>query len=319
MPRKKKAAQPADSQESRTVTIYAEILQPTDSAVLIRCGESELWLPLSQIPDFNAERGDTNVEIAIPEWLAEEKGLSEGDGAPLESTPVRDCSSCGNLPLEWEAKMDKGKLTLLCPVCGERTPYGFDCALCATTLPATPAPCLECTRNPDLSEDLSIGLSDRWERRRRTFGDKVTWHREEHILIAQPLTEQEKIEYGQEMADALDQIEKYEAELDGQRKLYKRLIEQQEKIAKDAAKLYREGKEEREIFCDCLKDWNTFEMVWVEAEPPYAEVQRRPMTPEEKQPSLLDYDHKPESAEVAKAADAAKALEREPAECLEVQ
>ena len=45
MPRKKKAAQPADSQESRTVTIYAEILQPTDSAVLIRCGESELWLP----------------------------------------------------------------------------------------------------------------------------------------------------------------------------------------------------------------------------------------------------------------------------------
>ena len=43
------------------------------------------------------------------------------------------------------------------------------------------------------------------------------------------------------------------------------------------------------------------------------------MTPEEKQPSLLDYDHKPESAEVAKAADAAKALEREPAECLEVQ
>ena len=88
MPRKKKAAQPADSQESRTVTIYAEILQPTDSAVLIRCGESELWLPLSQIPDFNAERGDTNVEIAIPEWLAEEKGLSEGDGAPLESTPV---------------------------------------------------------------------------------------------------------------------------------------------------------------------------------------------------------------------------------------
>lgn len=162
MPRKKKAAQPADSQESRTVAIYAEILQTTDSAVLIRCGESELWLPLSQIPDFNAERGDTNVEITIPEWLAEEKGLSEGDGAPLESPPERDCSTCGNLPLEWEAKMDKGKLTLLCPVCGERTPYGFDCALCATTLPATPAPCLECTRNPDLSEGLSIGLSDRW-------------------------------------------------------------------------------------------------------------------------------------------------------------
>lgn len=319
MPRKKKSEQPHAAQGQRTVTIYAEILQITDSAVLIRCDDNELWLPLSQMPDFAAERGDTDVALTIPEWLAEEKGLDEGDGALSPTEPVRDCSTCGNLPLEWEARMEYGRLTLLCPICHERTPYGLDCALCATTLPATPAPCIECTRNPGLSEDLSIGLSDRWERRKRTFGDKITWHREEHILIAQPLTEREKLDYGQEMADALAKIEEYEAELDGQRKYYKRLIEQQEKIAKDAATLYRDGKEEREIFCDCLKDWNTFEMVWTEAEPPYAEVQRRPMTPEEKRPSLLDYDHKPESSEVAKAANAAKDLEWEPAECLEAQ
>lgn len=317
MPRK--SEQPNAAQEQRTVTIYAEILQITDSAVLIRCKDNELWLPLSQMPDFAAERGDTDVALTIPEWLAEEKGLDEGDGAPAPTEPVRDCSTCGNLPLEWEAEMKDGRLILLCPVCHERTPYGLGCVLCAATLPATPAPCIECTRNPGLSEDLSIGLSDRWERRKRTFGDKITWHREEHVLIALPLTEREKLDYGQEMADALAKIEEYEAELDGQRKYYKRLIEQQEKIAKDAATLYRDGKEEREIFCDCLKDWNTFEMVWTEAAPPYAEVQRRPMTPEEKQPSLLDYDHKPESPEVAKAADAAKNLEREPAECLEVQ
>lgn len=319
MPRKKKSEQPHAAREQRTVTIYAEILQITDSAVLIRCEDNIVWLPLSQMPDFAAERGDTDVALTIPEWLAEEKGLDEGDGALSPTEPVRDCSTCGNLPLEWEARMEYGRLTLLCPICHERTPYGLDCALCATTLPATPAPCIECTRNPGLSEDLSIGLSDRWERRKRTFGDKITWHREEHILIAQPLTEREKLDYGQEMADALAKIEEYEAELDGQRKYYKRLIEQQEKIAKDAATLYRDGKEEREIFCDCLKDWNTFEMVWTEAEPPYAEVQRRPMTPEEKRPSLLDYDHKPESSEVAKAADAAKDLEWEPAECLEAQ
>ena len=145
MPRKKKAAQPADSQESRSVTIYAEILRPTDSAVLIRCGGSELPLPLA---DTGLQCGwGYQCRIAIPGMAGGRKGTSEGDGAPLESTPVRDCSTCGNLPLEWEAKMDKGKLTLFCPVCGERTPYGFDCALCATTLPATPAPCLECTRN----------------------------------------------------------------------------------------------------------------------------------------------------------------------------
>lgn len=306
-------------QEQRTVIIYGEILQITDSAVLIQCEGNEVWLPLSQVPDFAAEQGDINVPLTIPEWLAEEKGLDDGDGVPAQTEPVRDCSTCGNLPLEWETRTEDGRQTLLCPACHERTPYGFDCALCATELPANPDPCLECIHNPGLSEDLSIGLSDRWERRKRTFGDKITWHREEHVLIAQPLTEQEKLDYGQEMADALAKIEEYEVELDAQRKHYKRLIEQQEKIAKDAATLYRDGKEEREIFCDCLKDWNTFEMVWVEAEPPYTEVQRRPMTPEEKQPSLLDYDHKPESSEAAKTTDAAKVLEQEPTEGLKVQ
>ena len=61
------------------ITVHADILQVTDAAVLIVCGGEEIWLPLSQIY-FDGERGDTNVSVSLPEWLADEKGLSEGDG-----------------------------------------------------------------------------------------------------------------------------------------------------------------------------------------------------------------------------------------------
>ena len=57
---------------------HADILQVTDAAVLVNCDDREIWLPLSQI-DFSGERGDTNTPISLPEWLAAEKGLSDGD------------------------------------------------------------------------------------------------------------------------------------------------------------------------------------------------------------------------------------------------
>ena len=59
------------------ITIHADILQVTDAAVLIACEGEEVWLPLSQI-DFDGERGDMNVSISLPKWLADEKGLSDG-------------------------------------------------------------------------------------------------------------------------------------------------------------------------------------------------------------------------------------------------
>ena len=83
------------------ITVHADILQVTDAAVLIACGGGEIWLPLSQIY-FDGERGDTNVSVSLPEWLADEKGLSEGDGmkrgvvttlSPTQNV-YRSCQKC---------------------------------------------------------------------------------------------------------------------------------------------------------------------------------------------------------------------------------
>ena len=52
----------------------------------------------------------------------------------------------------------------------------------------------------------------------RPIGPNMTYVREETITVSEPLTDAERLEYGQEMADALAKIEEYEAALDAERK-----------------------------------------------------------------------------------------------------
>jgi len=63
----------SNQMETHDVTLLHE----TDSAILVEndCGE-EIWLPKSQI-DFNDEGAEAGalIEIDVPRWLAEEKGL----------------------------------------------------------------------------------------------------------------------------------------------------------------------------------------------------------------------------------------------------
>lgn len=49
----------------------------TDKAFLCLIGDEEMWLPKSQIEDVDDyAEGDTDVELAISEWIANEKGLA---------------------------------------------------------------------------------------------------------------------------------------------------------------------------------------------------------------------------------------------------
>lgn len=52
------------------------IAKETEKAFLCVIEGEEVWLPKSQIPDADDYmEGDEDIEIAITEWLAGEKGL----------------------------------------------------------------------------------------------------------------------------------------------------------------------------------------------------------------------------------------------------
>lgn len=56
----------------------AYCIRETDKALLVQTEGEELWIPKSQIHDdsevFDAEDNNEGL-LAIPEWLAEEKGI----------------------------------------------------------------------------------------------------------------------------------------------------------------------------------------------------------------------------------------------------
>lgn len=203
----------------KMITVYAEILQETELAILVRCDEDAdgVWLPKSQIK-YSGERGDTGVEIEIPELMADEKGFFDGMGRP-------------------EVKVS----------------------------PAPEAP------------------ADK-----RSFGDNVKWLKKEKITVSQPLSDSEKARYAEEMSALDKEIKALKDERAEVSNHLKNQIDVKEKERLELSSRVMSG-EVRTITCDCLKDYNTGEMVWTDAFPPYAEVQRRKMTKEEMQHSLLEY------------------------------
>jgi hypothetical protein len=61
-----------------TVTLMLDILRETEAAFLVSDGDREVWLPKSQIGNADELEGVNcmeDIEVIVPEWLAEEKGL----------------------------------------------------------------------------------------------------------------------------------------------------------------------------------------------------------------------------------------------------
>ena len=268
MARKKAKALPP-----KTITVYAEILQETELAILVRCDEEAdgVWLPKSQIK-YSGERGDCGVEIEIPELLADEKGFFDGMGKPEPAAVSAE-----------SAGTEKG-----CETCKYSNAEGF-----ATD---DSVACTNCLEFPDFSgwepkNDAPADEAPEDSPARRNFGDNVKWLREERITVSAPLSEAEKARYADEMAALDGEIEALKDERAEVSNRLKKQIDAKEEERLALSRAVNDG-ETREILCDCLKDYNTGEMVWTDAFPPYAEVLRRKMTEEEKQPTLLEYQEK---------------------------
>jgi hypothetical protein len=240
MARKKAKALPP-----KMIAVYAEILQETEDAILVRCDEDAdgAWLPKSQIK-YDGERGDTGVEIEIPEFMAEEKGFCDGMGLGKAQPPAS-----APAPEQEPPAAESG-----------------------------PEPLPEPEPEPAFTK--------------RAFGDNVKWLKEESITISVPLSESEKARYAEEMAALDKEIEELEDERSEVSSRLKKQIDAKEQERREMSAHVNDG-EQRIISCDCLKDYNSGEMVWTEAYPPYDEVQRRKMTKEEQQPTLLEFEGKP--------------------------
>lgn len=280
MARKKAQALP-----QKTITVYAEILQETEKAILVRCDDEAdgAWLPKSQI-QYDGERGDTNVEIHIPELLADEKGFFDRQGyippAPVVAADPaeieRECATC---------KYGDGDAATDCAQCRDCDEDTF--SSWETTQEAA---------SPENAEsDTEPGAST-------VPGDRH-WLKQETITVTQQLTQKEKAEYAEEMAQLDNEIEELEDERDSVMKSLKKQIDAKEDERRKLSKVVRCGSEEREIYCDKLADYNTCEMVWSDAHPPHDEVKRQKMTSEERQ-LPLEKKVKPDHAAVdAEAVD----------------
>ena len=63
------------------VAVSVEYLRQTELAIQVKDGDKKVWIPKSQVAeeldwdefDFGLER--VFIDIEIPEWLAEEKGM----------------------------------------------------------------------------------------------------------------------------------------------------------------------------------------------------------------------------------------------------
>ena len=124
----------------------------------------------------------------------------------------------------------------------------------------------------------------------KTPYQNLTWHSREVILHSYPLTDEDRLKLGQEMADARALIVRREAEFSSVKQAFKDEIAGYASQLGKAAAIYKSGFGEAvEVECDIYQDFENSEIVYVDAGL-QEELKRRPMTEKEKYPSLFSLD-----------------------------
>ena len=146
------------------------------------------------------------------------------------------------------------------------------------------------------AEDIDVGdtiacdiLREAWEDTGLTPDDAgphdVRACGRENIEVLVDLTDEQLLDLGSEMADALRERDKLETELLAVKKDYKARIDLSVSKAAEAAAEYRSGKRFETVSCDRFEDRTTMEVVWCDSVTG-KEISRRPMTAEERQHRL---------------------------------
>lgn len=115
----------------------------------------------------------------------------------------------------------------------------------------------------------------------------LVWHKCETVAHQYPLSEEEKLELGRQMAEARAEIARLGNELSVIKKDYKEKIGACEGQLSKAAFKYNSGLSDAvDVECDVYQDFDNEEMVYV-SRAENSEIFRRPMDDSEKRPNLF--------------------------------
>lgn len=314
-PRKKAKALPRP--EPEMFTVCGDIVQETEDAILLVCDGDDVWLPKSQI-EYVGERGDMNVEVTLPDWLADDNGLVDGQGVkagesggqqeqPQEIVPEPEPNATMSITLTIHAFSEDGETATVedrhantadIPTAsfihGEDEINVGDTVLC-NVLASAVEPTDLCP--DDVPEENTCASVDNPEDEEKDCealpaclrGRDVHWLKKETCTKAFPLSDEDKLELGSKMAAAQAKIDQLEDELASVRKSYKGRIEEHQETLSKAAEEFRYGKTEpQDVECDVFQDFDSGEIVYVTADDAAEEIMRRPMTTDERRPTLFD-------------------------------
>lgn len=338
----RKKAKAIPHPEPEMFTIYADILQETEAseghegAILINCGEAEkIWLPISQI-QYAGDRGDTDVPIEIPDWLAEENGLVDGQNDPdfreVSDASIDDAQESPAVPA---GEAVAAVMESLDPPALPQT-FSFTADVAAVydekyvlqvTNDQGGTASLEFNKDEVRYDGYpDVDLQEGYEHIKFTvpWGLAVEKHlpeflgvttvppaepaaadAEESVEAAQTegssahpyrhklrtetvckeieLSDAEKIAYGKDLVEHLESEAEYK-EIASSNSARAR---NERKSADKVIDILKAGREERNITCDVIADYNTGHLVYVESEWPHREIQRRPLTDKDRQLSLF--------------------------------
>ena len=349
-----KKAKAKDRPEPEMFTIFADILQETEAtdghegAILINCGSSKnIWLPVSQL-EFYGERGDVDVPITLPDWLADDNGLFDGQNDPDTREATHIGEAVDNITESVTPPAQPEKFFYF--TAKVEHVYEGKYAFLVTNKQGNTAT-LEFEKGSvsyigqediDLQEgyegmEFTVSYELALEKHLPEFlGIETVFTvsateeavptepykpaatmpynhclRRETVEAVVKLTDEERLSYGKEMVEALRE----RAENKKTASFYSGKAKSAEDEAYRIMEVLEDDEEKRRISCDVVADFDADQLVYVESEWPHREVRRERLTEKDRQLRLpLEQPQEVKASEEGAEAQEGGSMATEPEE-----